>query len=142
MLAGSLRLWIAERDPSRLVTGPMMFAGLALAAGVVARFSGLDHAGIAFCYFKALTGYACFTCGTTRALAHLARFDVPSAFAVQPLVTAGMLGLIAWGLVDALLLLVSKRTDLRMSGRAAAVAFAVGVVLTILNWFYLLATGV
>jgi hypothetical protein len=29
-----------------------------------------------------------------------------------------------------------------MSGRAPAVAFAVGVVLTILNWFYLLATGV
>ncbi len=142
MLAGSLRLWIAERDPSRLVTGPMMFAGLALAAGVVARVSGLDHAGVAFCYFKALTGYACFTCGTTRALAHLARFDVPSAFAVQPLVTAGTLGLIAWGLFDALLLLVSKRTDLKMSGRVPAVAFVLGVVLVVLNWLYLLATGV
>ncbi len=142
MLAGSLRLWIAERDPSRLVTGPMMFAGLALAAGVVARFSGLDHAGIAFCYFKALTGYACFTCGTTRALAHLAGFDVPSAFAVQPLVTAGTLGLIAWGVLDALLLLVSKRTDLKMAGRVPALAFALGVVLVVLNWLYLLATGV
>ena len=142
MLAGSLRLWIAERDPSRLVTGPMMFAGLALAAGVVARFSGLDHAGVAFCYFKALTGYACFTCGTTRALAHLARFDVLSAFAVQPLVTAATLGLIAWGALDALLLLVSKRTDLKMGGRVSAVAFVVGVVLVVFNWLYLLATGV
>ncbi len=142
MLAGSLRLWIAQRDPSRLVTGPMMFAGLALAAGIAARFSGLDHAGIAFCYFKALTGYACFTCGTTRALAHLARLDVPSAFAVQPLVTAGTLGLVAWGVLDALLLVVSKRTDLKMSGRVPVVAFALGVVLVILNWLYLLATGV
>ena len=142
MLAGSLRLSVAPRDPSRVVTAPMMFAGLALAAGVMARFSGLDHAGIAFCYFKALTGYACFTCGTTRALAHLARFDVPSAFAVQPLVTVGTLGLIAWGIADALLLLASKRTQIKMSGRFPGVAFAVGVVLSILNWLYLLATGV
>lgn len=142
MLAGSLRLWVAPRDPTRVVTGPMMFAGLALAAGVVARFSGLDHSGIAFCYFKALTGYACFTCGTTRALAHLARFDVPSAFVVQPLVTAGTLLLIVWGVADALLLLVSKRTDFKMSGRLPAVAFTVGLVLGILNWLYLLATGV
>ncbi len=142
MLAGSLGVSIAERDPSRLVTPPMMFTGLALAAGGVARFSGLDHAGIAFCYFKALTGYACFTCGTTRALAHLARFDVPSAFAVQPLVTLGILFLIAWGLIDAALLLVSKRTRLRMEGRVGVLAFVVGMALAVLNWFYLLATGV
>ena len=142
MLAGSLHLKVAPRDPGRLVTVPMMFTGLALAAGVVARFSGLDHAGVAFYYFKALTGYACFTCGTTRALAHLARFDVPSAFAVQPLVTLGILFLIAWGLIDAALLLVSKRTRLRMEGRVGVLAFVVGMALAVLNWFYLLATGV
>jgi hypothetical protein len=124
------------------MTGPMTIAALALAAAVVTRVFGLDHAGVAFCYFKALTGYACFTCGTTRALAHLARFDVPSALAVQPLVTAGTLGLIAWGLLDALLLIVSKRTDLKMSGRVPAAAFALGVVLVVLNWLYLLTTGV
>ena len=84
----------------------------------------------------------CIRDSTTRALAHLARFDVPSAFAVQPLVTAGTVGLIAWGVLDALLLLVSKRTDLKMSGRVPAMAFAVGVVLVVLNWLYLLATGV
>ena len=64
MLAGSLGVSIAERDPKRLVTPPMMLTGLAFGAALVARFTGLDHAGVAFCYFKALTGYACFTCGT------------------------------------------------------------------------------
>ncbi len=142
MLAGSLRVSIAQRDPARLVTGPMLFAGLALVAGVVSRFSGLDHAGIAFCYFKALTGYACFTCGSTRALAHLARFDLQSAFAIQPLVTVGTLGLIVWGLLDALLLLASRRTQLRMEGRVPALVFIVGLLLALLNWIYLLATGV
>lgn len=142
MLAGSLRLAVAPSDPGRLVTGPMMLTGLAFAAGVVARFSGLDQAGVAFCYFKALTGYACFTCGTTRALAHLARFDVSSAFAVQPLVTAATLGLIIWGLIDAALLLFSKRTELKVGGHAAAILFVVVLALAVLNWIYLLATGV
>jgi Protein of unknown function (DUF2752) len=142
MLAGSFRVSIAERDPSRLVTAPMMFAGLALAAAVAARLTGLDRAGFAFCYFKALTGYACFTCGATRALAHLARFDLSGALAVQPLVTVSTLGLVAWGLLDALLLVASKRTELRMSGRVPVVAFAVGAALVVLNWLYLLATGV
>ncbi len=142
MLAGSLRLTVTPSDPGRLVTVPMMFTGLALAAGVVARFSGLDQAGVAFCYFKALTGYACFTCGTTRALAHLARLDVASAFSVQPLVTAGTLGLIVWGLLDAALLLFSKRTELKLGRRAAAILFVVGLALAALNWIYLLATGV
>ncbi|MEO8501667.1 MAG: DUF2752 domain-containing protein [Vicinamibacteria bacterium] len=106
------------------------------------RLSGLDHAGLSFCYFKTLTGYACFTCGTTRALGHLARFDLPSAFAIQPLVTVGTLGLLAWGAVDALLLMTARRTLVRVEDRALRVVTAFVVALATLNWFYLLATGV
>src|SRR4029077_18304906 len=108
------------------LTGPMALAGLTLAAGIVTRFSGLDHAGVSFCYFKNLTGYACFTCGTTRALGHLARFDLAGAFAVQPLVTAGALGVLLWGAVDAALLPASKRTTVRLEGRPLRIVTVAG----------------
>lgn len=120
----------------------MTLAGLALLACAVTRVSGLDHGGVSFCYFKALTGYACLTCGTTRALGHLARFDLRSAFAIQPLVTVGTLSLMIWGALDALLFLASRRTMVRMDTGASRVIVTVVVILTALNWMYLLATGV
>jgi hypothetical protein len=142
MTGSSFAVAIAPRPGDRVLTGPMTLAGLALAACAVTRVSGLDHAGISFCYFKALTGYACFTCGTTRALGHLARFDLPAAFAVQPLVTAGTLALLLWGAIDAGLVPAAKRPTVRLEGRALRTATILVVALATLNWFYLLATGV
>jgi len=142
MTASSFGFAIAPRPGDRVLTGPMTLAGLALLACAVTRVSGLDHAGISFCYFKALTGYACFTCGTTRALGHLARFDLPAAFAVQPLVTAGTLALLLWGAIDGALVLAAKRTTVRLQGRSLRVITVVAAALATLNWFYLLAAGV
>lgn len=120
----------------------MTFAGLAVLASVVTRVTGLDHAGVAFCYFKALTGYACMTCGTTRAFGHLSRLDLSAAFAVQPLVTVGALGVVLWGLVDALLQLWGRRTVVDIGGRTPKLLLATTVGLASLNWAYLLAAGV
>lgn len=142
MTESSFGVAIAPRADEGVLTGPMALAGLALLACALTRLSSLDQAGVSFCYFKALTGHACFTCGTTRALGHLARFDVPSAFAVQPLVTVGTLGLLVWGGIDAALLLASKRTVVRLEGRALEAATVAGVALATLNWIYLLAAGV
>ena len=142
MTGSSFGIAIAPRPRDRVVTGPMTLAALALAAGAVTRVSGLDHAGVSFCYFKALTGHACLTCGATRAFGHLSRFDLPSAFAVQPLVTAGTLGLLVWGAFDALLFLASKRTVVQMEGRVLRVILIAVVILAAINWIYLLATGV
>ena len=142
MTGSSFGIAIASRPGDRVVTGPMTLAGLALAACAVTRFSGLDHAGISFCYFKALTGYACFTCGTTRALGHLARFDLPAAFAVQPLVTVGTLVLLLWGALDAALVLFGKRTTVRLEGRALRGATVLLMGLATLNWIYLLSARV
>ena len=142
MTGSSFGISLVPRASGRAFTGPMTLSGLALLAGAVTRLSGLDHAGLSFCYFKALTGYACFTCGTTRALGHLARFDLPSAFAIQPLVSVGTLGLLAWGAVDALLVMTAQRTLVRVEGRALQVIAVSGVALATLNWIYLLAVGV
>ena len=142
MTESSFGVSVVPSEGERVLTGPMTLAGLAVLACALTRLSGLDHAGISFCYFKALTGHACLTCGATRALGHLSRFDVPSALAIQPLVTAGTLGLMIWGALDALLLLASKRTVVHMEGRSLRVITFVGVILATLNWMYLLATGV
>jgi len=142
MTASSFGFAIAPRPGDRVLTGPMTLALLALLACAVTRVSGLDHAGVSFCYFKALTGYACFTCGTTRALGHLARFDLPAAFAVQPLVTAGTLGLLLWGVIDGALVLAGKRTTVRLEGRSLRLITVFAAALATLNWFYLLAAGV
>lgn len=142
MTGSSFGIAIAPRPNDRVLTGPMTLAGLALAACVVTRVSGLDHAGVTFCYFKALTGHACFTCGTTRALGHLARFDLPAAFAVQPLVTAGTLALLLWGALDATLVLSGRRTTVRLEGRSLRTVTVLVIGLATLNWLYLLATGV
>ncbi len=129
-------------EPARRLSGPLLFGLLASLACLVVRFTGLDHAGISFCYFKALTGRACFTCGSTRALGLLGRFDVPGAFAIQPLVTIGALALMAWGLADALLLAIGKRTFIRIENRLQRILMVLGAALAVVNWMYLLATGV
>lgn len=133
---------VAVSRAGRTLTGPMMLAGLILAAVAFTRLSGLDHAGVSFCYFKTMTGHACFTCGTTRALGYLARLDWRSAFAIQPLVTASTILLLIWGGIDTILLLVGKRTLVRLEDRALRRVLASGVALATLNWIYLLATGV
>jgi hypothetical protein len=123
-------------------TGPMKVAGAALLACALVRFSGLDHAGFSFCYFKFLSGYACFTCGSTRALGYLSRFDLASALAIQPLVTVGTLAFIAWGVLDTALMAFARRTFVRVDERTSRWLLVCGVVLATLNWAYLLATGV
>jgi hypothetical protein len=142
MLSRSLRILVVPSEVRWTLTGPMTLGGLAVLACAFTRLSGLDHAGVSFCYFKALTGRACLTCGTTRALGHLARWDPPSAYAIQPLVTVGALGLMAWGALDAVLLLAGRRTVVRTGGRAPRLLLAVAIALAALNWTYLLATGV
>ncbi len=142
MTESSFRISLEPRVLDRVVTPPMALSALALLAGVLVRVSGLDHAGVSFCYFKALTGYACLTCGATRALGHLSRFDVVSALSIQPLVSAGTLGILGWGALDAILLLAARRAVLRLEGRALRVAAILGMVVAALNWVYLLAAGV
>lgn len=142
MLFRSFRIAITAREHAPWLTGPMTLAALALAAGIGVRASGLDHAGVSFCYFKALTGYACLTCGATRAIGHLSHLEFSQAFLVQPLLTLGTLAVMLWGLLDTLLLPAGKRTILRLEGRAPRAVFLFLAILAALNWAYLLATGV
>lgn len=64
------------------------------------------------------------------------------ALAIQPLVTALILGLLLWGALDAILAVGSRRTVIRMEGRMPKVIFVVFALLAMVNWMYLLANGV
>ena len=138
----SLLVTLARYDRQRLVSGPMAAGALAAAACLAVRLTGLDHAGISFCYFKALTGRACFTCGSTRAFGHLGRFDMRGAVTVQPLVTLGALFVMAWGFLDVLLFLFQKRSVVELKGPNVRFLVIALTALVIANWAYLLITGV
>ncbi|MEO8360772.1 MAG: DUF2752 domain-containing protein [Vicinamibacteria bacterium] len=134
-------LSVVPRENGRVVTGPMLFAGLALIGCAVVRLSGMDHAGFSFCYFKAMTGHACMTCGSTRAFGYLSRFDLARAFTIQPMVTAATLGVLAWALVDTSLALVGKRTKVQVTDRGRVVLTTIVVIVAAANWAYLLSIG-
>jgi hypothetical protein len=96
------------------------------------------------CLFRHLSGMPCFSCGSTRAAEFLLRGDVGAAFRIQPLATAAFLFAV---LYTAYLILVYlfRCPCVRIKGwgrRPRALVLAVGAILIVLNWCYLLHTGV
>jgi hypothetical protein len=117
----------------------LLALGMLGAVGVA--LLGLDRLPITVCYFKALSGLPCMSCGGTRAVAALARLDPGAALASNPLATLGGLALVPWGLGDLLLwprgraLRLSVAPPLRPGLRLAVLAAVT------LNWAYLIAAG-
>ena len=101
------------------------------------EFSG----GLWGCTFKALTGFACPTCGTARAALALARFDVSTALLYYPLPTVGWIVFLVGGLVAAAMALAG-RTPPAIPNRLPDWARAAIAGALFLNWMYSIATGV
>jgi hypothetical protein len=93
------------------------------------------------CTFKALTGLACPTCGTTRAALALARFDVHTALTHYPLPALGWILFLGGGLAAAGMALAG-RTPPAIPTRLPGWARAAVVSALLLNWAYSIATGV
>lgn len=128
-----IAIW--KRIPHSTIAA-IALAGAALAASVLRA----DQWGVTLCVFKATTGLPCFTCGTTRALAALARGEFMVALRVQPLATLASCCLILWGLLD-----LGRANPLSTglnSPPFRRVALYGGAALVVLNWFYLIARGV
>lgn len=129
------------RPAGRALPLGVIFGGITLLAGAAVKLLQLDRLGFPICYFKAATGLPCATCGGTRALAQLASWDVVGALAMNPLVTLGLLGVLAWAAADAWQWSRARRLSIPIGPRAGAVLRIGAVVALLANWIYLLLAG-
>jgi hypothetical protein len=118
-----------------------LLLGLAIAAGSSVVLLGLDHLPITVCYFKAVTGLPCLSCGGTRAVADLARLDAAAAVAMNPLAALAGLALIPWGLGDLVLWLRGRALRLEVAPALRPTLRWVVIGAVALNWVYLIAAG-
>lgn len=135
------RRWIVlSGRPGGVPLGAILGAIAALATAAVGLIH-LDRLPFTACYFKALTGWACLSCGSTRALGRLFALDVAGALAMNPLATVGVLALVPWALADLALMPRGRVLSLTLAPGPARIARAALVLALAANWGYLLAVG-
>lgn len=94
---------------------------------------------LAHCPMRDMTGIPCPTCGGTHAAVALARGEVVSAFAVNPLVTALALGLYVWGVwAVAATLWPRLRRELLLGPREKKAARILAASSMILAWAWII----
>jgi hypothetical protein len=118
---------------------PEVFALVGALSFLVARF--VPVLSIPYlCPLRGLAGIPCATCGMTRAFVHLAHGEVALAAGASPL--GALLAGGAWLVAAADLVRVAAGAPLPLLGaRALRVATALGVLLLLANWAWLLARG-
>jgi hypothetical protein len=94
------------------------------------------------CVFKAVTGYPCPTCGSTRTVLNLLELNIPAAFLCNPLVFLGGITFIAWILYGFYMLFSGKKVDVTLSKNESLFLRLGLAILFILNWIYLIAAGI
>jgi hypothetical protein len=118
-----------------------VLATIGVAAGVAVGLLQLERLPFSVCVFKAVTGWPCLTCGSTRALALLFVRDVPGAFAMNPLATLLAAALLPWGVADGVLMLRGRALGVELAPWLGPVVRAVAVSLLLWQWAYLVAAG-
>jgi Protein of unknown function (DUF2752) len=115
-----------------------LWGGAALVCAAAAPWAPAFAQGMPVCPFHWLTGFPCATCGGTRALLALGRFDLGAAFGWNPLVAGAGILFIAGGVVAFVAALAGgevrapRATPLLRAALAAAIAA---------NWAFLVAAG-
>ena len=89
------------------------------------------------CAFKTVTGFPCFTCGSTRALAALGRCDVFQALQLNPLVTVACAAAPIWLGIALLAAASGSRLHLRWPFKLKTTLLLLAAA-AFLNWIYLL----
>jgi hypothetical protein len=134
---GLLRL----RAPAGQLPLGAIFGTIALVATVAVGVLHLDHLGFPVCFFKALTGFPCPACGSTRALGRLFAQDLPGAFAMNPLVTVGAFVLVPWAIADLVLLTRGRALDVTVAPAAGLWLRIAAAAAVAVNWAWLVAAG-
>ena len=116
-----------------------MAALLLIGAGL----AWLHRCGISVCLFRRLTGWPCLTCGATRAFASLLSGNLAAALKLQPLaVIAAVSAGVAYSAYSGLLLVRRRVVRVRLEPAESRFVWAAVVVLAVLNWLYLVRSGV
>lgn len=130
-----------------VLKSPREFPFFAVMAGVAASgiagvsLLGLDRLSFGICLFKLATGLPCLSCGTTRALGHLAHGDLAGALLMNPLFATGALLLLVLGAAEAALLVRGRVLRAVVSDAQARAAWIALGVLALVNWAWLVADG-
>ncbi len=90
------------------------------------------------CPFHWLTGLPCATCGGTRALLALSKFDLSAAVVWNPLVAVAAIVFAAGGLVAFSMAALGR--DVRVPNPTLGLRVAIGLAL-VSNWAFLVAQG-
>ena len=121
-----------------IVSGGLVVAGLALLA--LARFFPFGSLP-PLCVFKHLTGLPCLTCGMTRSWVAVMHGELAQALAWNP-AGAALCALTLLGTVYLLARAVGAPAVRLDASRREGRALAIGVVVVVIvNWLYVLASG-
>jgi hypothetical protein len=106
---------IPERSPLPR-TLALLYLAIAAMGGVVLQFSHHELLQWARCPLRSNTGVPCFTCGGTHAVVALSRFHLATALRANPLITLGVVTVLAWGLWALLATAIPNlRRDIQLS---------------------------
>ena len=118
----------------------IIYGGIALVALCTARLFPLCSV-LPACAVKGITGIPCPTCGSTRAIVHLAQGDIAAALLMNPLVSACVLGACLYFIYSLITLKPGiPRFTVVISERERMVLQVGIVVALVVNWMYLIAT--
>lgn len=131
---------LRPRRPEDVRIAWLAFA-LASAGALLAPFLAKGAWLLPRCGLKAVTGWPCPTCGSTRALGALARFDVADALRQNPLVAAGALFGLAAGFLAPLVVHGLKRVPV-LPARAPRWLLVAALAAAAANWLYLVFAGI
>ena len=115
-----------------------LWGGAALACAAAAPWASGLARGLPPCPFHALLGIPCLTCGGTRALLALARFDVGAALLWNPLAAAAGIFLVLGGFLALGAALTGRGVETPRPTPALRAALAIAVAA---NWVFLVASG-
>ena len=126
-----------QRVPDRIFFG-LIYGVITLCALAAARFEPV-LALVPNCPFHTMTGIACPTCGSTRALVQLAHGSVLNALSLNPLFVLAALLALAWLILDIAQLLFRAPSPVVTVTRPEGTLIRVGVLLLFLaNWSFLI----
>jgi len=115
-----------------------LWGGAALACAAAVPWAPALARELPPCPFRALVGIPCLTCGSTRALLALARFDVGAALSWNPLAAAVGIVFVLGGLVALVAALTGRGVETPRPAPAVRAALAIALAA---NWVFLVASG-